>query len=226
MWSEISESYGNAKDLEEKQRILLSNFLRKKNINALELACWNGKILEKISQDNPSAILTWVDYNSEMIKSAREKVPHISLKVWDITKLSDIFKDDVFDAIFCVNSLHNLPHPKYIYSLLEKVWGYIAQDGYFIFDIRNSWNPFIRYGYYKNRKKWLSFWTLNYFRVIRFAKKNDFIVHCCRWIYYKNREESFFNSRFKTINFLYTLYISITKITLFSPYVFIILQKK
>jgi len=226
MWSDISQSYGAANDLEEKQRILLASFLQGKKWKVLELASGNAKVLEKISQINPELQLTGIDYSKDMIVTAREVLPKANFIHWDITKLKEILSDKDFLTIFCINSLHNLPSRDYAYKVIEQAGNYILPGGYFIFDVRNKWNPFISYGYLKNRKKGLSFWTLNYLGLLRFAEQKWFKIHTCKWIYYKNREESFFNSRFKILNFLYTLYLKVTRIRFFSPYIFVILEKK
>lgn len=226
MWSDISKSYWNAKDLEEKQRIQLSSFLQSHRGRVLELACWNGKILKKVSDCNKKLILSGVDYSEDMIRVAKTVIPTASFMVGDIRKLDMIIAEQIFDVMYCINSLHNLPNPEFVYQIMSDIGVYIPSWWYFIFDIRNKWNPFIYYWYYKNRKKWLSFWTLDYFSVLRYARKNGFKVKTCNWVYYDNRIESGFNSRNSFINFLYSVYLRMTRAAIFAPYIFIILEKK
>ena len=224
MWSSISATYWRVEDLEQKQRRKLADFFVDKKWKILEFACGNGKVLECIYKKNKWLSLSGIDYNPSMIKKAKEVLPEGIFCVADITK-KDIGKD-MYDAVFCINSLHNLPEKKMIYKALNSMCSKLKKNWYIILDIRNIFNPFIAYGYRKNRKKWLSFWTLNYFNVISYLKGLWFDVVTIEGIYYTNREESFFNSRFKILNFLYTLYLQITRVTFFSPYIFIVLQKK
>lgn len=226
MWSKIAASYGKAYDLEEKQRNLLLEYTWWKEKRILELACWNGKILEKIASHSPKQVLWGVDYNPDMVKKAQESVPSAKIIQWDITDMSSFLQGKTFDVIYCVNSLHNLPSKQLIYNCFRNIWDYLETDWMCIFDIRNAYNPFISYGYYKNRKKGLSFWTLSYHRVLRIVKKQWFRVEKIYPIHYENRKESFFDSRFQIVNFLYTLYIKCTSLRIFSPYIFIVIKKK
>lgn len=226
MWSNISNHYWNAKDLEEKQRILLSNFLYDHRGSILELACWNGKILKKIADNNSQVKLWGIDYSEDMINIAKKTVKGVNFMLGDIRELEKNIWWKLFETVYCVNSLHNLPNPSFIYDIFNDIGNYIPTWWYFAFDIRNQWNPFIYYWYYKNRKKWLSFWTLNYFSILRCARKNGFKIRVCQGIYYKNREESGFNSRNHFINLLYSVYLKVTKAIFFAPYIFIILEKK
>ncbi len=225
MWSGISSNYGNADDLEQKQRQKLAIFLEWKKWSLLELACGNGKVLQEIQKQNKELSLSWMDYNVSMVQQAKKIIPRWNFWVWDITKERDVGSKN-YDIVLCLNSLHNLPDTSIIYSTFETMIRTVWKWWYVVFDVRNKWNPFISHGYKTSRTQWLSFWTLNYKRVLKIFKKQGFKEIIVQWIYYRNQKESFFDSRFKILNFLYTLYLYITRYTLFSPYIFIVLQKK
>lgn len=227
MWKDISKNYWQAKDLEEKQRNLLALFLKDKKWEVLELWCWNGKILHKIHQENKKLWLYWIDYSTEMIQRAQADYwDVIHYMNWDIRDISKNVANKQFDIVYALNTLHNLPDKQLIYSTFDTMYTHTKPWWYLIFDIRNSLNPFIWYGYRKNRKKGLSFWTLNPFWILRFFKKYNVSICIKKWIYYKNRDESLFTHTNKILRFLYSIYLKITSITIFSPYIFIILQKK
>lgn len=224
MWKKISVTYWKAKDLEEKQRILLSNFLWDKKGDVLELWCWNWKILWKIKNNNLN--LYWLDYSAEMISQAKNDYKWIEFLNGDILDLDKSIWNKKFDFVFSVNTLHNLPNKALIQITFDKMLSLTKEGGYVIFDIRNMFNPFINLGYYKNRKKWLNFWTLNPFTAIKYFKKNNFEIILNKWVHYTNVEDSLFDTNNRLLIFLYSIYLKITSIRIFSPYIFIILRKK
>ena len=89
-----------------------------------------------------------------MISIAKEKFPKYEFECADILTYPI---EESYDYVICINSLHNLPSKEMIYSFLKKAKSLVKLGGYLIFDIRNENNPFIRYGYRKNRKKGLVF---------------------------------------------------------------------
>ncbi len=226
MWDYISKHYWEAKDLEEKQRILLSEFLKNKSWEVLELWCWNGKVLWKIKSLNPDLKLTWLDYNQSMIDEAKINYKWIDFFTWDIKETDKIFKKNKFETVFSLNSLHNLPNLDLINVAMNKMSDLVKNWWYLIFDIRNSFNLFINYWYRKNRKNGLNFWTLNYLKILNKFRKSWFDVIINKWIYYDNIEESLFQSKSIFIKLLYRIYLKLTSIKFFSPYIFVVLKKK
>jgi len=226
MWKNISNSYWNAKDLEEKQRILLSEFLQNKKWIVLELGCWNWKILDKLSKNNKNLNLNWLDYSIDMINYAKSKFSWITFINWNILDVEKIFWEKKFDIVYSVNTLHNLPNKKLIYTTFEKMIFLTKKGWYIIFDIRNSFNPFIFYWYLKNRNKWLSFWSLNIFSVINFFKKYNIEVIYNKGIYYENIEDSLFKNNNVFLRYIYSFYLKVTRFRIFSQYIFLILRKK
>jgi len=226
MWKNISENYWKAKDLEEKQRILLSDFLKNKKWNVLELWCWNWKILNKIKNVNNELNLNWLDYSSDMINQAKKGYDNINFINWNILNVEKIFWNTKFDIVYSVNTLHNLPTKDFIYSTFEKMNFLTKKWWYIVFDIRNQFNPFINYWYFKNRKRGLNFWTLNIFNVLNIFKKFNVEVVLNRGIFYENINDSLFVSKNIFFRFLFKIYLKITSLRIFSQYIFVILRKK
>ena len=221
-WDKIADTYWSVHDLEQLQRICVAEFLQHKKGTVLELACGNGKTIEMIDSYNPSLEIKWIDYNLAMISIAKEKFPKYDFECADI--LTDPIEES-YNYIICINSLHNLPSKEMIYSFLNKAKSLVKPGGYLIFDIRNENNPFIRYGYRKNRKKGLSFFTLNPSGIIK-KLKPDFDVIAHRWIYYTSLAQAGVKHKSFLFRKLYSLYLGLTRLKYLSPYQFIILQKK
>ena len=221
-WDKIADTYWSVHDLEQLQRICVAEFLQHKKGTVLELACGNGKTIEMIDSYNPSLEIKWIDYNQAMISIAKEKFPQYEFECADILTYPI---EENYDYVICINSLHNLPSKEMIYSFLTKAKSFVKPGGYLIFDIRNENNPFIRYGYRKNRKKGLSFFTLNPSSIIK-KLKPDFDVIAHRWIYYTSLSQAGVKQKSFLFRKLYSLYLALTRLKYLSPYQFIILQKK
>ena len=102
MWSHLSQTYGQANDLEEKQRNLLAMFLNDTSWKVLELASWNAKVLQKIHTINPWLELTGIDYSADMIIEGKKNVPDVEFIQWDITQLNTLLQNKQFETIFCI----------------------------------------------------------------------------------------------------------------------------
>ena len=159
-WTHYAHFYGWANDLEEKQRLFVAHFLSEKSGNLLEFACGNGKVISNIRDAWFAWTILGVDYNSEMIEVARSRLPNETFVQGDILEAETFLWEKKYDFVICLNSLHNLPDKNMIYAFLKTMREYTKPWWYIIFDIRNSLNPGVNYGYYQNRKKWLQFHTL------------------------------------------------------------------
>lgn len=224
-WNRLSKNYWTANDLEEKQRLLLANFLLWKNWNLIELACWNWKVIHDIQLYENNLNITWIDYNKSMIEEAQKRIKWANFINWNILEIEKIVWSKKFDYVICLNSIHNLPNIELINIFFEKMKLLVNQNWYIIFDIRNTFNPFINFWYYKNRKKWLDFFTLNKYEILK-KFKNDFEIIIDKWITYKNLEEYWKKNLNILFKIIYYIYLKITKINFFAPYQFIILKKK
>lgn len=220
-WTHYAHFYGWANDLEEKQRLFVADFLREKKGDLLEFACGNGKVISNIREAGFQGSILWVDYNREMIEVARERLPHESFLQGDILEAESFLGDTQYDFVLCLNSLHNLPDKSMIYAFLETMRTYTKPGGYIIFDVRNTMNPGVNYGYYQNRKKWLEFHTLIPKNVVRLFW-DDFELLTDMGITYTQLPDQ------KNIltKFVYSLYHHLIRWKVFSPYRLFIFRKK
>lgn len=224
-WNRIHKNYGNANDLEEKQRLLLAGFLKWKKWNLIELACWNWKVIEDILKENKELEILWIDYNKSMIEEAIKRIKWAKFIEWNILEIEDIVWDSKFDYVICLNSIHNLPNQDLIYSFFDKMKYLVNKGWYVIFDIRNKFNPFVNYWYRKNREKWLDFFTLNKSKALSLFS-DEFEVLLDKWITYLDLKDAGKDKSNFFIKTIYYFYLKVTKINFFSPYQFIILKKK
>ena len=220
-WSKYAHFYGWANDLEEKQRLFVADFLKEKEWDLLEFACGNGKVIANIREAGFGWNILWVDYNSDMISVAKSRLPDESFLQGDILEADTFLPKKEYDYVLCLNSLHNLPEKKMIFSFLETMIRYTKKGGYVIFDVRNSLNPWVNYGYYRNRKKWLQFHTLT----PHFVKKlfqDDFECMVDTGITYTDKV----NIKKFLKNPVYSTYLLLIRWKFFSPYRFFIFRKK
>ncbi|GAB0174348.1 MAG: hypothetical protein HHAS10_02270 [Candidatus Altimarinota bacterium] len=220
-WTNYAQIYGGANDLEEKQRLFVANFLSGKTGNLLEFASGNGKVISHIREAGFKGDILGVDYNKEMVEVARTRLPNEKFIQGDILEAEKFLGEMKFDFVICLNSLHNLPDKKMIFNFLEAMKKYTKQGGYIIFDVRNSLNPGVNYGYYRNRKRGLQFFTLFPDRIKQIFKTN-FEPITDTGVNYSSPHvgDSFVK------NSLYKFYFHLTSWKWFSPYRLFIFRKK
>lgn len=224
-WTKQAIQYGKANDLEEKQRLILADFLAGKEGDLLELACGNGKVIADIRTKNTSLRIMGIDYNPDMIEVAKSRIQDVVFLEGDILKLDTLIGGREFDYIVCLNSLHNLPNKQLIFQFLDTMKRYTKRWGYIIFDIRNHYNPGVAYWYAKNRKRWLDFYTLVPQRVKKlFSFDSELVLDL--WITYSNLAETGVKNPTFLQKIMYKIYFFIIQFRFFAPYRFLIFRKK
>lgn len=221
-WDNIADQYGKAQDLEQIQRENVAHFLKDKKWQFLELACGNGQTIITVTKYNSKINITWIDYNQAMIQRVKSIFLNYHFEHADVLNYT-IHR--TYDYVVCLNSMHNFPAKEMIFSFLQKAKDFVAPWGFFIFDIRNHYNPFIRYGYWKNRKRGLDFFTLKARKVIK-QLESDFDLIECKGIVYQSLKEAGYDTKPFWLRLIYGGYLFLTQIRFFAPYQFIILQKK
>lgn len=237
LWKKIAYTYGQATDLEEIIREASASFVIKKvdsfspkkdlPIKLVELGCGNGKILKKIADKNTAINLSGIDSSEEMLKAAALALnsPHVSLANSNLLEFLNTSKDK-FNFILCLNSLHNLKNREEIEITLKDI-GKIAKPGaYFIFDIRNAFNPFINRGYKKSRKNGYQFFTFSYFKARRILIKQGWSIEKIIPIRYRTLKQANKNNLNIIKKIAYWVYLKLNANILFAPYLLIYAKKK
>lgn len=230
-WSKIANTYGLANDLEEIIRNDVASFVARQSkqsgLRVLELGCGNGRILKKISDQNSQVELMGVDASEEMLQAARSEISSSKLSLERDDVLGYLGKDNLskFDYLLICNTLHNLTSESNIESVLRDSDKVLRDGGYFIFDIRNSFNPFISRGYRRSRAQGYNFFTFSYLKAIRILKQRGFEIVKVRPVQYQNIKQA----NKEQLNFfkkiLYSVYLKISSVAFLSPYVLIYAKK-
>lgn len=109
-------------------------WLRQKGISpksSLDLACGTG-VLCRLLQD-AGIRARGMDFSQGMIDIARETDPRIPYDVADMTLYRP---DERFDLVTCTgDSLNHIPDLRDLEQVFRNVYGYLAEDGWFIFDL-------------------------------------------------------------------------------------------
>jgi glycosyltransferase involved in cell wall biosynthesis len=227
-WKKISHTYGLSNDLEEiiRNRVvdLISMNLGTERL-VLDLGCGNGRVLDKIYKKINDIDLTGVDSSASMLSEC-SKIGITGLKLFESDVINFIkSSNNSFNFVLAVNTLHNLSSRSEIEFLLKNVYQIIENDGLLIFDIRNKFNPFISRGYKKNRNKGYSFFTFSYLKAKRILKSQGFVVESSA-VYYNSVKHADKDNLNFLKKFFYKIYLKITRIKFFSPYILIVAKKK
>lgn len=237
IWQNIASTYGNAQDLEEMNRCLIAEAAIRiasarvgaEPVKILELGCGNGKVLKKcLSVASESCRITGVDSSSRMLSVARETLlssPYISLIEADILAWSKACSAEQYDMVFAANTLHNLPSDAAIVETIQDMVRLAKPGGLVVFDVRNAWNPFLSYGYWKNRRAGMQFFTFSPFRAVRLLRQAGCEVTMLKPLAYTTIAEAGKQSKPRWFKFLYRWYLRQTQRVRFALYVHIEAKK-
>ncbi len=125
--------------------IEIFNTYIKDSWSVLDLGCGNGRLIEAI---NKKIDYTGIDSSGELIKIAHSKHPK---EKFEIMKMEDLkLKDESFDAVFTIASLHHLPTKELRVKALTEANRVLKNDGYFFITVWNLWQPKYRKYIWKN----------------------------------------------------------------------------
>ncbi|MDO9547687.1 MAG: class I SAM-dependent methyltransferase [Candidatus Marinimicrobia bacterium] len=128
-----------------------------KNIHGeiLDVGCGNGIFLLEAAADYPEQFSTYgVDMDFAALDNAKLVFMDNGLNPdrfiqGDAYRLP--FADNMFDAVFCINTLVNLAPISTIEHLIRELHRVCKKGKYIIFDYRNAYNPAISIMYKMNR---------------------------------------------------------------------------
>ena len=101
--------------------------------NALDLGCGTGVLCEILHESGISA--AGMDFSSGMITIARERNSQIRYEVGDMVTYRP---EKCYDLVTCTgDSLNHIRELNRVEQIFRNVYGYLAEGGYFIFDILN-----------------------------------------------------------------------------------------
>ena len=171
-------------------KYLFKKYLKKKNLNILELGCGNGANLKSLKSIFPRFKFYGIDYSEEMIKYAKKNNNNINFFLADITK-TDIYSQlPKFDAIFTNRCLINLKSENKVKLAITKSKNFLKKGGHFIF-LEN----FIKG--HKNQNKLRKVLNLKFRKIAKFNKflnENSFLD------YLKNNFRILENVNYSSLN--------------------------
>ena len=101
---------------------------------ALDLACGTGVLCEILREQGMDA--SGMDFSSGMIDIARSRCPEIS---YDVADMVTYRPDRKFDLVTCTgDALNHIPELSDVEAIFRNVYGYLTEDGCFIFDLLNE----------------------------------------------------------------------------------------
>ncbi|MCJ7662903.1 MAG: class I SAM-dependent methyltransferase [Desulfobacterales bacterium] len=112
----------------------------------LDLGCGEGLLLKGLIASHPTAEVYGLDPWGEILLRAKRRMGRkVMLLQGDSFHLP--FKDRTFSIVFCLNLFNNLAEKGEVMHTMREIYRVLAPEGYFLFDFRNTLNPFIYFGY-------------------------------------------------------------------------------
>jgi 2-polyprenyl-3-methyl-5-hydroxy-6-metoxy-1,4-benzoquinol methylase len=145
---------------------ILNSILKKKVCKrALDIACHDGRYSFLLQEKGLDVV--GIDTSEKSLAHAeslreRKKVTNVRFQKMDATELSLTEK---FDIIILMELLHHLPDRLAVKTICNAL-NHLENDGSLILDLKNQYNPVIRYVYKKNSSHnlLLKARTMNFFR--------------------------------------------------------------
>lgn len=101
---------------------------------SLDLACGTGVLCEILHREGIEA--SGMDFSSGMIDIARSRCPEIS---YDVADMVTYRPETQFDLVTCTgDAVNHIPALTDVEAIFRNVYGYLAEGGYFIFDLLNE----------------------------------------------------------------------------------------
>jgi len=97
----------------------------------LDLGCGTGIELEYYFKINPTAQITGIDISTKMLDILRKKFTNKKIKLIEKSYFDVAFKDNYFDAVVSVESLHHFYEDKKL-ELYTRINDSLKEDGYFV----------------------------------------------------------------------------------------------
>lgn len=121
----------------------------------LDVACGNGLFLLELWAASSQPPQAWgIDCDHQAIREAQQLFHDNSFTgnrfiIGDAFRLP--FPDNIFEAVFCLNTLINITPFKRVETLLSELHRVCRPEGLIIFDYRNAYNPYLAWQYFYNK---------------------------------------------------------------------------
>lgn len=102
--------------------------IREVNGPVLDVGCHSGTFTKKIIDKLKNKQIYGIDISHQAIALAQKRIPYGHFEVADAVALP--FKDNFFEAVFCLEVLEHVDDPKKVLSEIKRV---LKKDGYVIF---------------------------------------------------------------------------------------------
>lgn len=126
-WNYYPEAFGEQ----------LLQWLKENNVTvktSMDLACGTGVLCEILHREGIDA--SGMDFSSGMIDIARKNCPEVR---YDVADMVTYRPEKQFDLVTCTgDAINHIPALSDVEQIFRNVHGYLAEGGYFIFDILNE----------------------------------------------------------------------------------------
>ena len=122
----------------------------KSHFKILDLGCGNGRLYKYLSPTN----YTGVDVSKNLINEAKKNHPNANFKTGSILEVPS--KNEEFDMVFCIASLHHIPSKNLRKKAIKEIKRILNKDGILVL---TNWNLFQK-KYIKYICKSIMVWAL------------------------------------------------------------------
>jgi len=140
----LADSYGGPEGLEEVNRRRLAPLAAKFSGRILDVGCGSGTFMDKYF-DPPRHFLVSADFSINMIMVALERMmdefPGGGFAFVHALAQALPFPDAAFDAVVCINTVHNMPSWKDVEDAVGEMCRVLKPEGKMLLEFRNIDNP-------------------------------------------------------------------------------------
>jgi len=121
-WNWYAKVYGSVESLSPHKDMLQAvvDLVPESARTILDAGCGSGALLQKLRTTHPEAILSGVDFSSEMLAKATKRVPDLNACQGNLN-MQLPYPDAEFDCIVCTNALYAVESPQRFISELLRI---------------------------------------------------------------------------------------------------------
>lgn len=109
----------------------------KSGMKVLDVGCGNGRLIPEFKGKKINYL--GIDFSQELLDKAKERFPNRRFLNRDITRSEDWERIGIYDAVFCLATLHHIPDRNRQHEVMQQIYKHTKPGGFCVISVWNLW---------------------------------------------------------------------------------------